>query len=85
MQFKFEHHQTRHCFLHRRNQNLQRQLHLHQTDFLHLYQLVAFLCYQASDLHQTSASLRIPHFHLTYNYSRLEISQKQDKHHQLQI
>ena len=65
-QFKFENHQTH---LHPRNQDCQRQRHLHWIHFLHLPEFQAFQCYQGFDFHRTSASPRIAHFHLTYNHS----------------
>ena len=68
-QFKFEYHQTRHYFLHPRNQNRQRQRHVHLNYFLYCHQFQAFQCCQGTDSHQASASSRIPHFHLTYNHS----------------
>ena len=67
---QFKHHQTRHYFLHPRNQNRQRQRHLHRNYFLHLHQFQAFQRCQGFDSHQTSATPRIPHFHLTYNHSQ---------------
>ena len=69
-QFKFEHHETRHYFLHSQNQNRQRKRHLHQNYFLHLHQFQAFQWYQRFDSYKTGVSPRIPHFHLTYNHSQ---------------
>ena len=69
-QQQFKHHQTRHYFLHPRNQNRQRQRHLHRNYFLHLNQFQAFPHCLGFNSRQTSASPRIPHFHLTNIHSQ---------------